>query len=95
MFWQGVIMLVSAEGIKLRVKEAVALELQSLKHKIKTNYVVRLPHTSYNIICLVIQFCKSKLEPSMGFDAEFVKLLGCTDDVTLLNLIQVFNYLPT
>lgn len=90
---EGVIMLVSAEGITLRVKEAVALELQSLKHKIKTNYVVRLPHTSYNIICLVIQFCKSKLEPSMGFDAEFVKLLGCTDDVTLLNLIQAAHHL--
>lgn len=77
-----------SDGTMLNVEKGEALRLHLLiDNKIETNNVVQLPYTSGKIMTLVIKYIRS---PAMGIDAEFFQL----DEVTLLNLIQVYIFLP-
>ncbi|KAK1396426.1 hypothetical protein POM88_006289 [Heracleum sosnowskyi] len=88
--FEQMIILESAQGFSLGVDEPVVLLLHSLKRKIKTNNVLQLPCTSYEVMCMVIDYCRSMLEPSISIDdAEFYDLA----DVDLLNLIQAAHHL--
>lgn len=82
--------LVTSQGRRVLVDDAVALQLLSIIRQIRTTKEVHLPHTSDRITSLVIEYCQYMLGRSKNMGVEFIAKL---DDVTLFNLIQAAHHL--
>ncbi|XP_015089135.1 SKP1-like protein 1B [Solanum pennellii] len=97
------IILRSFDGKTFEVDEAVALELETIKHMIEDDCAkntIHVPNVTGKILAKVIEYCKRHVEVSKAedktakedlktFDAEFVKV----DQGTLFNLMLAANYL--
>ncbi|XP_038678965.1 SKP1-like protein 1A [Tripterygium wilfordii] len=92
------IVLLSSDGEKFEVDEAVARQAQVLKNMIEdgcADDVIPLPVAKAKTLALVFQYCKKHVEDKDAkeeldsFDAEFMKI----DTTTLYHLITTANYL--
>ncbi|KAF5728272.1 SKP1-like protein 1A isoform X5 [Tripterygium wilfordii] len=93
------IILISCEGERFEVDEAVARQSQTVKHMIEDNCSeggIPTPNVSSAILAKVIEYCKKHVESSKddedltAWDTKFVTVL---DQSTLLDLTLAANYL--
>ncbi|KAE8715568.1 SKP1-like protein 1B [Hibiscus syriacus] len=100
-----IITLRSSDGETFEVDEAVALELQTIKHMIEDDCVengIPLPNVTSKILSKIIEYCKKHVQAAnsddrsvsiddelKSWDADFVKV----DQATLFHLILAANYL--
>uniref|UniRef100_A0A3Q7GS63 SKP1 component POZ domain-containing protein n=1 Tax=Solanum lycopersicum TaxID=4081 RepID=A0A3Q7GS63_SOLLC len=94
------IILRSFDGETFEVNEAVALELQTIKHMIDDEYPNTISLYPIKIIAKVIEYCKNHVEVPKAedktakedlksFDVEFVKV----DQSTLFKLMLLWIFL--
>ncbi|XP_038712426.1 SKP1-like protein 1B [Tripterygium wilfordii] len=93
------ITLISSDGERFEVEEAVALKSQTVKHMIEDecgDNGIPTPNVTSTILAKVIEYCKKHVDSSSSedeglknWDAEFAKV----DLATLIDLIWAANYL--
>ncbi|XP_021294741.1 SKP1-like protein 1A [Herrania umbratica] len=89
----------SSDGETFEVEEAVAVELQTIKHMIEDDCAdneIPVPNVTSEILTMVLEYCKKHVDKGkMGedelkaWDADFVKV----DQNILYHLILAANYL--
>ncbi|XP_058069011.1 SKP1-like protein 1A [Magnolia sinica] len=90
----------SSDGEEFVIDEAVAVQLQTIKHMIEddcTENGIPLPNVTGKILSKVIEYCKKHVEETdcssndelKAWDADFVKV----DQAILYDLILAANYL--
>ncbi|XP_007024458.2 PREDICTED: SKP1-like protein 1A [Theobroma cacao] len=93
------IILRSSDGETVEVEEAVAVELQTIKHMIEDDCAdneIPIPNVTSEILAKVLEYCKKHVDKGkMGedelkaWDADFVKV----DQNILYHLVLAANYL--
>ncbi|XP_059670873.1 SKP1-like protein 1A [Cornus florida] len=94
------VVLRTLDGETFEVEEAMALEVQTIKHLVKDDYadsIIPPPNVSNKILPMIIEYCKKHIETPKSeddalktFDVDFVKDV---DQATLFDLILGANYL--